>query len=118
MSAGGGEYVGPPVPSGDEYQDAKQNRLRGEKERDFAIGESERPGDLRGDIIADGARQNAAHRPERCPDGASLSSGTCPSREFAIQQLFTLNIDQFRGRSFPVPRKTLRVTETITQDLF
>ena len=32
MSAGGGEYVGPPVPGGDEQQDAKQNRLRGKKE--------------------------------------------------------------------------------------
>ena len=32
MSAGGGEYVGPPVPSGDEQQDAKQNRVRGKKE--------------------------------------------------------------------------------------
>jgi hypothetical protein len=32
MSADGGEYVGPPVPSGDEQQDAKQNRVRGKKE--------------------------------------------------------------------------------------
>ena len=32
MSAGGGEYVGPPVPGGDEQQDAKQNRVRGKKE--------------------------------------------------------------------------------------
>ncbi len=93
MSAGGGEYVGPPVPGGDEQQDAKQNRVRGKKERDFAVGERKRPGDLRGDVIADGARQDEAHRAERCPGGASLWSGAYPSREFAIQQLFTLSID-------------------------
>ena len=32
VSAGGGEYVGPPVASGHEQQDAKQHRLRGKKE--------------------------------------------------------------------------------------
>jgi hypothetical protein len=31
MSAGGGDYIGPPVPSGDEQEDAKQNRLRGKE---------------------------------------------------------------------------------------
>jgi hypothetical protein len=83
------------------------------KRVNFAIGESKRPGDLRGDIIADGTRQNAAHRAERCPGRASLSSGAYPSREFAIQQLFTLNIDQLRCR-FPslCHAKTLRVAET------
>jgi hypothetical protein len=30
--ADGGEYVGPPVPGGDEQQDAKQNRVRRKKE--------------------------------------------------------------------------------------
>ena len=68
MSAGGGEYVGPPVPSGDEQQDAKQNGLRRKKEGDFAVGERQRPGDLRGDVIAEGARQDVACRAERCPD--------------------------------------------------
>ena len=40
MRAGGGEYVGPPVPGGDEQQDAEQNRVRGKKERDLAVGET------------------------------------------------------------------------------
>ena len=91
----------------------------GKKSETLLSGKRKRPGDLRGDVIADGARQDVAHRAERCPGGASLWSGAYPSREFAIQQLFTLNIDQFRGR-FPslCHAKTLRVAETITQDLF
>ena len=60
MSAGGGEHVGPPVPGGDEQQDGEQNRVRRKEERDLAVGEAKRPGDLRGDVIADGARQDAA----------------------------------------------------------
>ena len=67
MSTGGGEHVGPPVPNGDEQQDAEQNRVRRKKERDLAVGERQRPGDLRGDVIADGARQDEPHRAERCP---------------------------------------------------
>ena len=90
MSAGGGQHVGPPVPNRDHQQDANENGVRGKKEGDFAIGESKRPGDLRGDVIADGARQDVAHRAEQCPGGASLWSGAYPSRGFAIQQLFTL----------------------------
>ena len=60
MSAGGREHVGPPVPGGDEQQDGKEDRVRGKKEGDLAVGETKRPGDLRGDVIADGARQDAA----------------------------------------------------------
>src|SRR5436190_3751818 len=90
MSAGGGEYIGPPVPNGDNEQDANQNRVRGKKEGDFAVRESKRPGDLRGDVIANGARQNVAHRAERRLGGAFLWSGAYPSRGFAFQQLFTL----------------------------
>ena len=101
MSARGGEYVGPPLPGGDEQQDGNKNRVRGKKERDFAVGETKRPGDLRGDVIANGARQDVAHRAEKCPGGASLWSGVHPSREFAIQQLFTLSIDQFRAVFLP-----------------
>jgi C4-dicarboxylate-specific signal transduction histidine kinase len=56
---------------------------------------------------------------ERCPGGSSLWSGACPSGEFAIQQRFTLNIDQFRSRFPPLCQpKTLRVAETMTQALF
>ena len=96
-----------------------KNRVRGKKERDFAVGETKRPGDLRGDIIANGAGQDAAHRAEKCPGGASLWSGVDPSREFAIQQLFTLCIDQSRGRCPPLRhRKTFRLAETTTPDLF
>ena len=74
----------------------------GKKSETLLSGKVQRPGDLRGDVIADGARQDAAHRAERCPGGASLWSGVYPSREFAIQQLFTLSIDQFRGRFPPL----------------
>jgi len=38
MSAGGGEYVGPPVPSRDDQQDAEQNRLWGEKSETLLSG--------------------------------------------------------------------------------
>ena len=81
MSADGREQVGPPVPGGDEQQDGEQNRVRGEEEGDFAVGEAKRPGHLRGDVVADGARQDAPQRAERCPGGASLWSGVHPSRE-------------------------------------
>ena len=107
MSAGGGEDVGPPVPSGDEQQDGKKNRVRGKKERDFAVGETKGPGDLRGDVIADGARQDAGHRAEKCRGGASLWSGVCPSREFAIQRLFTLSIDRFGSVFLPCALKSI-----------
>ena len=60
----------------------------GKKSETLLSGKRQRPGDLRGDVIADGARQDVAHRAERCPGGASLWSGVYPSREFAIQQLF------------------------------
>ena len=72
--------------------------MRGKEERDFTVGESKRPGDLRSDVITNGGRQDIQHRTERCPGGTSLWSGAYPSREFAIQQVFTLNIDQFGGR--------------------
>ena len=101
MSADGGEYVGPPVPGGDEQQDAEQNRVRGKEERDLAVGERQRPCDLRGSVVADGARQDVAHRAERCPGGACLWSGVYPSREFAIQHLFTPSVDQFRAVILP-----------------
>ena len=58
MSAGGSEYVCPPLPRGNEQQDAQQDRLRGKEERDFAIGKSERPGDLRGSVVAERAGQD------------------------------------------------------------
>jgi hypothetical protein len=116
MSAGGGEHVGPPVPGGDEQQDAEQNRLRGKEERDFAVGEGQRPGDLRGDVIADRARQDAERRAEGKPGpgDTSVRSGADPSRGFAMQQLFTLNVDQFRGRApCPFP-DNVAVAETVT----
>ena len=90
------------MPSGDEQQNGNKNRVRGKKERDFAVGETKGPGDLRGDVIANGGRQDAAHRAEKCA-GASLWFGVHPSCEFAIQQLFTLCIDQSRAVFLPVP---------------
>ncbi len=46
----------------------------GGREGDLAVGEAKRPGHLRGDEVADGARQDAPQRAERCPGGASLWS--------------------------------------------
>jgi hypothetical protein len=66
MGALGGEYVGPPVPSGDEQKNRKKNRVRGKKERDFAVGEARGPGDLRRDIILNGAGEDTAQRAEKC----------------------------------------------------
>ena len=112
MRAGGGEHVGPPVPRGDEQQDGEENRLRGKKERDLAVGECQRPGDLRGDVIAEGARQDEARRAERCPGVTSLRFGVYPSREFAIWQRFPLNIDQCRRGSFATPSQVCRKLTT------
>ena len=50
----------------------------GKKSETLLSGKRKRPGDLRGDVIADGARQDVAHRAERCPGGASLWSGVYP----------------------------------------
>ena len=59
-----------------------------------------------------------AHRAERCPGGASHWSGVYPSRELAIQQLFTLSIDWFRAVFLPCANPRVPVTETMTWDLF
>ena len=118
MSARGGECVGPPLPSGDEQQNGNKNRVRGKKERDFAVGETKGPGDLRGDVIANGVARTQHTRAEKCPGGASLWSGVHPSREFAIQQLFTLCIDQCRAVFLPCATPGLRLAETTTSGLF
>ena len=38
MSADGGENISPPVPSGDDQEDAEQNRLWGEKSETLLSG--------------------------------------------------------------------------------
>ena len=88
MSAGGGDYVCPPLPRRNEQQDAQQNRLRGKEERDFAVGKSERPGDLRGGVVAERARQDEGYGPERYRLGTCFWSGAYTGREFGTQQLF------------------------------
>ena len=89
MSARGGECIGPPLPSGDEQQNGNKNRVRGKKERDFAVGETKGPGDLRGDVIANGGREDEAHRAEKCA-GASLWFGDHLRFEFPLGRRFTL----------------------------
>ena len=108
MSARGGEHVGPPVPGGDEQQDGKQDRVRRKKEGDFAVGETKGPGDLRGDVIANGAGQDASTRCGEMPRSVPLRSGVRPSREFAIQQLFTLCIDQSRAAFLAARRRATK----------
>jgi len=61
MTANGSECVGPPMTGWDEQQDRNKNRVRGEKERNLAIGETKYPGDLRGKIVAGAAHQNPEH---------------------------------------------------------
>jgi hypothetical protein len=92
------------MPSGYEQQDAKKNRLRGKKEGDLTVGETKQPGNLRGDVVAGGARQDVAPRAEQCPSGASLGSGVYRNREFANWRLFMRTVDEFRAVS---PRATL-----------
>ena len=89
MSARGGECIGPPLPGGDEQQNGNKNRVRGKKERDFAVGETKGPGDLRGDVIANGARQDEARGAEKCA-GASLWFGDHLRFEFPLGRRFTL----------------------------
>jgi hypothetical protein len=78
------------------------------KRVNFAIGESKRPGDLRGDIIADGTRQNAAHpcgampRPSvplvrRLPEPRVRDSAAVHAEHRSAPLPF----------SFPVPRKNI-----------
>ena len=75
----------------------KQEPRAGEKKRDFAVRETKRPGDLRGDVIANGGRQDAAHRAEQCA-GASRWFGDPRRFEFP------------RGRRFTLPPGTHRVS--------
>src|SRR6476646_10849140 len=89
MSAGGGEHVSPPVPSGNHQQNGNKNRVRGKKERDFAVGETKGPGDLRGDVIADGAGQDAASGAEKCAR-ASLWFGDHVRFDFPLRRRVTL----------------------------
>ena len=80
----------------------KEDRVRGKKRETLLSGKAKGPGDLRGDVIANGAGQDAAHGAEQCPGGASLWSGVHPSCGFAIQQLFTLmagNLSHLLGGS-------------------
>src|SRR6185503_19941998 len=89
MSARGSECICPPLPGGDEQQNGNKNRVRGEKERDFAVGETKGPGDLRGDVIANGAGQDAASGAEKCA-GPSLWFDDHLLFEFPLGQRFTL----------------------------
>jgi hypothetical protein len=75
-----------------------------------AVGETKRPGNLRGDVIADGARQDITQVAERCSGEASLWSGGYPSRESTVRQLFTLSRDQFRGRFTFLCHRNIRRT--------
>jgi hypothetical protein len=100
MGALGGEYVGPPVPSGDEQKNRKKNRVRGKKERDFAVGEARGPGDLRRDIITNGAGEDTAQRAEKCLRVRWF--GLDPRPEFGIQRLFRPSIDYLSRAAFLV----------------
>ena len=57
--------------------------------RDFAVGETKGPGDPHGDIIANGAGQDAARGAEKCA-GASLWFGDHLRFEFPLGRRFTL----------------------------
>ena len=83
MSARGCESICPPLPGGNEQQNGNENRVRRKKERDLAVGETKRPGDLRGDVIANGAGQDAARGAEKCA-GASLWFGDHLRFEFPL----------------------------------
>jgi hypothetical protein len=96
MNTDSSEDVGPPMPGRDEQQDAKQNCLWRKKERHFAVGETKRPGNLRREVIADGAGQDVSHRAEQCPGGALLGSGIYRNRELAVKRVFTRSIDELR----------------------
>lgn len=100
MGALGGEYVGPPVPSGDEQKNRKKNRVRGKKERDFAVGEARGPGDLRRDIILNGAGEDTAQRAEKCLRVRWF--GLDPRPEFGIHRLFRPSIDYLSRAAFLV----------------
>jgi len=93
MKADRGEYIGPPVASGDEQQDAKQNSLRGKKEGNLAIRETKQPCYLRGNVVADSARKDIAHRAEQ---RTYIGSSVYRNRDFAICQMITRSIDKFR----------------------
>ena len=67
----------------------KQGPRAGEKERDFAVGETKAPGDLRGDVIANAGREDAARGAEKCA-GASLWFGDHLRFEFPLGRRFTL----------------------------
>src|SRR3982750_2082909 len=89
MSAGGGEHVSPPVPSGNHQQNRNKHRVRGKKERDFAVGETKGPGDLRGDGIEKAGSEDEAHRAEKCA-GASLWFSDRLQFEFPLGRRLTL----------------------------
>ena len=71
----------------------KNSRAVGEKERNFALGERNCPGDLRGKIVATAAGQN----PERCPekrfDRSFLGLRLNMASRFAIQFSFMFCTD-------------------------
>ena len=66
----------------------KQEPRAGEKKRDFAVRETKRPGNLRGDVIANAGRQDEAHRAEKCA-GASRWFGDPLRFEFPCGRRFT-----------------------------
>src|SRR6476469_1361500 len=61
----------------------------GKEERDFAVGETTEPGDLRGNVIANAGREDEAHRAEKSA-GASLWFGDRLRFEFPRGRRFTL----------------------------
>ena len=65
MSARGRENIDPPLPRGNTEKDGNEDGVRRKEERDFAVGETQRPGDLRGDVITDGGCQDIQRRTER-----------------------------------------------------
>src|SRR5258708_40007819 len=92
MTTDGGEGVGPPVPGGNEQQDRHENSVRGKQERNFGVGETKSPGELRGQIVANAADQNPKH-------GAAkglrsfLWQGAQAAGKFAIQSSSSRGID-------------------------
>ena len=61
----------------------------GGKKRDFAVRETKRPGDLRGDVIANAGREDEANRAEKCA-GASLWFDDHLRLELPLGRRFTL----------------------------
>ena len=53
-----GERVCPPVPGWDEQQHRNENCVRGKEQRNLAIGNTNFPGELRGQIVTNSGGQN------------------------------------------------------------